>query len=249
MIASPRLPPTASPSAGPTSIPVGKSVRSLPELVAERLLEGIITGRLKAGDRLKELALAQEHAVSRATIREALIALEKRRFVERIPRVGARVTGLGKDDVYELFEVRAALLAIAAHRCAENPSEAMLAELAELVADMAHLAADPETDPQQFSERSIRAQHLLLRESGNRYVEELYEQLAHMSTWRLVRGRALSFIRAERRQESARDWQAIAGAIGRRDPLAAERAARDMLQHSSEGVRLQLASNADREIP
>ena len=67
-----------------------------------------MSGHLPAGERLKEIALAEEHAVSRATVREALIALAKLGYVEQVPRFGARVAPFAKDDVFHLFEIRAA---------------------------------------------------------------------------------------------------------------------------------------------
>ncbi|MGT2479460.1 GntR family transcriptional regulator [Methylobacterium oryzae CBMB20] len=94
--------------------PIGLTSRSLPAQLADRLLDAILAGRLPPGARLKELSLAQEHAVSRATVREALILLEKSRFVERTPRFGARVATPITQDVLQLFEVRGALLGVAA---------------------------------------------------------------------------------------------------------------------------------------
>jgi DNA-binding GntR family transcriptional regulator len=218
---------------GPESeVPLGKAARSLPEQLAERLLRDIVAGRLTSGDRLKELSLAQEHAVSRATVREALIILAQRGHVEHVPRFGARVTPFSPEDAADLFELRAALLGVAAARCAADPaapSEALDA----IVAEMERLAADPATDPLDFTQRAVAAQTLLVERSGNRYLPALYEQLANMSTWRLLRGRASGFLTAARRQEAAEDWRQIETAIRRRDVAAAAAAARRLLRHSS----------------
>jgi len=232
----------------PATAPIGRSARSLPDQVAEHLLAAIISGRLAAGTRLKELALAQEHAVSRATIREALIILERRRFIERIPRFGARVTGLGADDVTELFEVRAALLAIAAERCAATNALQIGEALNHLVQEMQGQRT-PASDPHRFAELSIKAQHVLLSASGNRYLLELYEQLASLSTWRLIRTRALSFVTMERRCESAGDWLAVVAAIQAQDGPAAAKAARQVLHHSLLGVQVSLSRAAATTPP
>ncbi len=228
--------------------PIGRAARSLPDQVAEHLLASIVAGRLPAGTRLKEIALAREHEVSRATIREALIILERRRFIERIPRFGARVTTLGADDVAELFEVRSALLAIAAERCAASATAATLHTLQDLVHEMQR-QGDDAADPHRFAELSIAAQHLLLHVSGNRYLLELYEQLASLSTWRLIRTRALSFETQQRRTESARDWHAVLQALHAHDGPATAAAARLVLHHSLLGVRAALAALADATPP
>jgi DNA-binding GntR family transcriptional regulator len=224
-------------------LPIGRAARSLPEQVAEHLLEAIVAGRIPAGTHLKELALAREHAVSRATIREALIALEKSHFVERIPRFGVRVTELGAEDVFELFEVRGSLLGLAAGRCAKAAKPAFLSALRRLVTQM-HALAVPDVEPHRFGELSVRAQHLVLAESVNPYCIQIYQQLAGLSTWRLVRNRALSHVQLERRIESARDWAAVVDAIARGDSASAETAARSLLSNSAHGVRAELALRA-----
>lgn len=227
----------------PRNLPIGQAARSLPEQVAEYLLEAIVAGRIPPGTHLKELELAREHAVSRATIREALITLEKSQFVERIPRFGVRVTELGAEDVFELFEVRGSLLGLAVARCAVSPTPAFVSSLARLVKQMFSLAV-PDAEPQKFGEVSLKAQHLILVESGNPYCLQIYQQLASLSTWRLVRNRALSHVQLERRQESARDWSAVLDAVERKDSEGAERAARTLLKNSAQGVRAELALRA-----
>jgi DNA-binding GntR family transcriptional regulator len=222
-------------------LPLGKISKSLPEQLAERLLEEIVTGRIPHETRLKEEALAREHAVSRATVREALIALAKGGYVERIPRFGARVRNIDHDDIINLFEIRAALLGVAARRCSGNPDPAFRAALRDLVSQMERLAADATSDPQVFSERSIRAQALLMQASGNRRLADFYEQLSTLSTWQLIRGRATSFLRDERRRQSAGDWRQIEAAINNADGDAAEQAARRLLANSADGVRAELA--------
>jgi DNA-binding GntR family transcriptional regulator len=220
-------------------LPLGRTAKSLPELLAERILEDIMSGRLAAGDRLKELALAEQHAVSRATVREALIALSKLGYVEQVPRFGARVARLAKDDVFHLFEIRAALLGIAARNCALDPAAPREA-LARLVDEMETLAGNPATPAQQFSERSIAAQILLIEASGNGRLPALYEHLAGISSWRMIRGRATSFLIAGRRSEAAADWRLIEQAVLSGDGDRAEAAARRLFAHSAAAVRAEL---------
>ncbi|TXL74276.1 GntR family transcriptional regulator [Vineibacter terrae] len=233
----------SSNAASDEALPLGKAAKSLPELLAERILEAIMAGRLEPGHRLKELALAREHAVSRATVREALIALSKRGYVEQIPRFGARVAPFAKEDVFDLYEIRAALLAIAARRCALAP-DAPRQALAALVSEMEALVAAPDTDPMTFSERSIAAQALLVGASGNRRLPALYEHLSTIGTWRLIRGRATSFLRASRWRESATDWRQIETAIRLGDADAAEAAAQRLMAHSAAAVRAELQGSS-----
>lgn len=221
-------------------VPLGRAAKSLPELLAERILEDIMSGRLAAGDRLKELALAQQHAVSRATVREALIALSRSGYIEQVPRFGARVAAFVKDDVFHLIEIRAALLAIAARNCALDPAAPRVL-LAERVAQAEALAADPATAPRVFSACVIGAQGVLIAASGNSRLPALYRHLSGISSWRLIRARATSFHTVERRRESAADWRRIEIAIRTGDAAGAEAAVRDLFAHAVAAVRAELS--------
>lgn len=226
---------------GARAVPLGKSAKSLPAQLADIVLAEVMTGKLAPGDRLKEGALAERHAVSRATVREALIELEKQGYVVRIPRSGARIAEYSQADVGYIFEIRAALLGVAAGRCARLTETAMVEELRQAVADLERTAADDRSDPQTFSNQSIRAQALLVHYSGNQRLPELYDRLAGMGTWQLIRGRAVSFLTPEDRRQSAADWRQLVDAIAQRSQAKAERAARQLLTHSAERVGVNLS--------
>jgi DNA-binding GntR family transcriptional regulator len=225
--------------------PLGKLAKSLPEQVADRILEAILDGRLAPGERLKEIALAGEHAVSRATVREALTRLERRQFVERVPRYGARVAALALAELGEIFALRAAMLGIAARRFAEAGDGAAVQRLGALVRRISAAAADGKTAPPRFGALSIAAQQLVIEASRTRFLGGLYEQLSGLGSWRLIRGKAASFVTQAGRRESARDWRRVAEAITRGDGDAAERAARDLLVHSAARVQAQLPRDPD----
>jgi DNA-binding GntR family transcriptional regulator len=79
------------------------------QLVVETLREKILSGELKAGESLRQAALATELNVSRIPIREALLQLEGEGLVVFEPHKGATVTELNAQHVVELFELRAML--------------------------------------------------------------------------------------------------------------------------------------------
>lgn len=217
--------------------PLGKLVKSLPERLAERVLEDVMTGRLKPGDRLKEELLAQTHAVSRATVREALIALARQGYVVRIPRSGARIAEFSRQDLDDLFELRAALLSTAAGRYTRQAGPAQRAELEALVVDLEGLAAKPDTSPQDFATQSVRIQTFLTERCGNNHLPDMYKRLAGMGMWQLIRGQASSFLTLAGRAESAADWRRLADRVSAGEAEEAERAARLLLEHSAVRVR------------
>ena len=79
------------------------------QLVVDTLREKILSGELKAGEPLRQTALANELNVSRIPIREALLQLEGEGLVVFEPHKGATVTELNIKHVTELFELRAML--------------------------------------------------------------------------------------------------------------------------------------------
>ncbi len=79
------------------------------QLIVETLRERILSGEIKAGQPLRQAALAEELSVSRIPIREALLQLEAEGLVLFEPHKGATATELNAGQVDELFELRAML--------------------------------------------------------------------------------------------------------------------------------------------
>ncbi len=79
------------------------------QLVVETIREKILSGEFKAGESLRQAALATELNVSRIPVREALLQLEGEGLVVFEPHKGATVTELNVKHVDELFELRAML--------------------------------------------------------------------------------------------------------------------------------------------
>jgi DNA-binding GntR family transcriptional regulator len=78
---------------------------SLTERIAEHLGADIIAGRLEPAERIQELKVAGALGVSRGSVREALLLLERRHLVQLLPRRGAVVTRLEPAAVAECAEV------------------------------------------------------------------------------------------------------------------------------------------------
>lgn len=87
--------------------------RSLPEQIADAIIDGIAAGVLIPGQRLIELDLARQFVVSRVPLREALKTLEAQGILEREPHRGVRIVELDETRIDRVCEVRAALETIA----------------------------------------------------------------------------------------------------------------------------------------
>jgi DNA-binding GntR family transcriptional regulator len=78
---------------------------SLTEKIADHIGGEIITGRLRPRARIQELKVASELGVSRGSVREALLILERRHLVEILPRRGATVSCLEAEDLCNCSEL------------------------------------------------------------------------------------------------------------------------------------------------
>lgn len=77
--------------------------------VMERVRRLIVEGVFVPGDRLGEQDLEARVGASRASVREALRLLEVQGLVVHIPRRGFRVRKMTRDEVRDLYELRADL--------------------------------------------------------------------------------------------------------------------------------------------
>lgn len=98
------------------------------QLVVETLREKILSGEIKAGQPLRQAALADELSVSRIPVREALLQLEAEGLVAFEAHKGATATELNTELVDELFELRATLETELLRASLPNLSESDLLE-------------------------------------------------------------------------------------------------------------------------
>jgi DNA-binding GntR family transcriptional regulator len=119
----------------------------------------IISGELAPGSSLPETTLAEQLAVSRVPVREALMEIEQEGLVEFDSRGRARVRVLSEADFEDLFSMRCTLEVMAARLLANRLDEATAQELEQMVdqqeatedlTELSHLDV-------AFHERMIRA--------------------------------------------------------------------------------------------
>ena len=79
---------------------------SRPDAIADRIVDAILAGRLAPGQRLGEQALADLFGVSRTLVREALMQLQARGFVEVRPRRGWYVVEPSVAEARDAFSAR-----------------------------------------------------------------------------------------------------------------------------------------------
>lgn len=89
------------------------STVTLAESVAAALRDLLMGGYLVCGDRLVEIALAREMAVSQNTVRDALRLLEQEGWVVKQPRRGVYVREFTPDEAAEVYTLLGAVEGVA----------------------------------------------------------------------------------------------------------------------------------------
>jgi DNA-binding GntR family transcriptional regulator len=79
------------------------------DAVADRIRHLILSGEMPDGHPLRQDALAEQMGTSRIPVREALSRLESEGLVANYPHRGYIVTGLSRDEIEELFDLRGLL--------------------------------------------------------------------------------------------------------------------------------------------
>jgi DNA-binding GntR family transcriptional regulator len=98
------------------------SQNSLVATMAHDIGLDIIEGRLKAGDDLNSVELAQRFSTSRTPAREALALLEKQGLVEIPARRRPRVRGANPAEIQNIYEIRAAMHGLVCELVTERAS-------------------------------------------------------------------------------------------------------------------------------
>lgn len=83
--------------------------QTLSYFILNKLRWRIITGELAPGQALREQELEADYGSSRGPVRESLRLLLRNGLVEHLPRRGFRVRKETRDDVRNIYELRAAL--------------------------------------------------------------------------------------------------------------------------------------------
>ena len=222
------------------SIPTGG--RKLYQQSAAAIAAAIQRGDYRPGQRIpSERELADEHKVSRPTIREALIALEVTGLVRSRHGSGIYVVDnppadalpLGLDiGAFELTEARRLFEGETAALAALSITDADLQRLETLIADM-----DRENRENIGGERADREFHLVIaRATQNSAIVGVIEQLWDARYSSTLCAHMLARARSAGDQPRIDEHLVIIKALRERDPVAARLAMRDHLARVIEGL-------------
>ena len=123
---------------------------TLPMQVLNKLMDWIMDGKLKMGEKLNTEELARQLGVSRMPIREALKSLEKMGLAESIPYVGVILVSLEQEDVLQIYLMRQLLEPLAAGEACKKITEEQIHELEEIHKEYVPIVEADEIDAKKL---------------------------------------------------------------------------------------------------
>lgn len=209
------------------SDPLARVAAPLREQVTELVRGAILDQRLRPGDRLIERELVENLGVSRATVREVIRELAAEGLVTVVPQRGAEVTRLSAADAADIYEMRAALEALAVRRFVQRADEDQVCQLRAAVEEIS-----------RTSRRAKAADSLDQLKAKDRFYDVLFEGSASVPLQQTLNGlqarvrllRATSLSVPGRPKEAAKELRAVVDAVEARD---AERATQACVLHIS----------------
>ncbi|MFW6147849.1 MAG: GntR family transcriptional regulator [Thermodesulfobacteriota bacterium] len=154
---------------------------TLVDQVANTLRDDILTGSLKGGDQLLEDQLKNEFGISRTPLREAFRILEKEGLIEILPRKGAFVKRISRQDIEENFPIRALLEGLAAKLAYDNLSQQDIHEMEEALEYMKEAAQRKDFIDYAKHHRSFH--EIFINASNNKTLIALLQNLRMHRLW------------------------------------------------------------------
>jgi DNA-binding GntR family transcriptional regulator len=156
--------------------PIEREVESLADVAYRRLSEALLTGEIPPGQRLVMDQLADQLAISRTPVRDALLRLQRENLIEPTGKRGYVVRKMSVDDAFHLYETRAAIEGFAARRVAEIGEPAI-----EHVHEAIVASRGTDTDARRAFDANMSIHRAFVEATGNPSLLELFDDIWHRS--------------------------------------------------------------------
>lgn len=128
MSVSARMPPTTGASDASSTV--------LKQSAAAEIRRRVFAGEIRPGTKVDQDAIAEHLGISKLPVREALISLASEGIIETIPRRGAFVADLSREDIRDHYWMLGVISGLAAERACANITDDELGELSDRATDM-----------------------------------------------------------------------------------------------------------------
>lgn len=200
--------------------------------IVRLLRERIASHDLAPGSKLRENELTEEFGVSRTAIREVFTALELLGVIDRIPNRGAVVARLDPDEVFELYDVREVLEALAYRLATQNAPEGAWDDLAERFRKPMQASID-DGDLENYRTAIEELNDRMLQFVDNRFLRDMLDLIREKT---LVIARRVMIL-PDRLEKGLVMHRKLLEAMAAGDGAAAERQYREIMTTAREALR------------
>lgn len=165
--------------------PRRKATQPLYEMVYEAIKEQIAQGKLRLGDPVSEINLAEELSVSRTPVRDAIRRLITENVLVDPPNGPIQVYSPRAADIAEIYATRAALESLAARMAAMTVNEVFIKKLRHIYDDTMKLQAAEDLSNSSLSREVVKQAAMcnglfhqaILDQAGNARLNQLISNL------------------------------------------------------------------------
>jgi DNA-binding GntR family transcriptional regulator len=206
--------------------------RTAGNAAAEVIRQAILDGRLAPGQRLTEERLARDLGISRTPVREALQALQLEGLVDAAPNRSATVRAYDRDDIADMYELRALLEGHAARMAAASITDEQLSAIYASCERFETISADD--DLRELVQENFVFHNTILEAAGSARLAGMVRQVVELP----LAYKSYVWYSPAQRRISEHYHRLIARALELRD---AERAEHLMKEHVLEARDILLA--------
>lgn len=214
----------------------------LRDVVFNTLRQEILTGKLKPGERLMEIHLANRLGVSRTPIREAIRMLELEGLVIMVPRRGAEVAQITWKNLKDVLEVRRALDVLAIELACERMTAEEMDELYKACEEFKQATLTQDT--RKIAEADVKLHDIIVAATRNNRLIQLVNNLAEQ----MYRYRFEYLKDSSQHDMLVQEHKDMYQSILKKDRISAARAVKKHIDNQEEAIikHLQLGTEEAR---
>ena len=207
------------------------SYQPLRKQVYEVLRQTILTGKLKPGEKITEVEIAEELNVSRTPVREAIRMLELEELIVIVPQRGVFVAGIkSTKEINDIFQVRAELEGLAAYLAAQNITEEQLVSINNYADKIKECIND--NNLQRCIEIDISFHQAIYEAADNKWLQKMLDSLFEQIT----RFRASSLGQEGRMETALNEHKKLSKAFAEKEAEKARQLAKQHIENARQSV-------------
>ena len=145
----------------------------LREEIKTYLIDAIVRGVYKTGERLVETQIARDLGISQAPVREAFRDLEQIGILKSVPYKGAYVNGYSIQDLKNAYDVRAELEGLAIKLAVPQITDEQIGELEDIYRQMKNVA-----ELKKQVNLDVQFHEYIVRASNNSILERAWKSVS-----------------------------------------------------------------------